>query len=157
MKYFSYIIIAIVAATVVAGFFIVGSPANERLRQADQQRIYNLQDIQNQIVTYWQSKETLPTDLASLTDNISGWRAPQDPKTGLAYTYEITGDLNFKLCASFDLEGESKDMYYGGGVYPERAVAIMPPSKTDNWYHTAGYYCFDRTIDPDLYPPLNKK
>ena len=94
MKYFSYIIIAVVAVAVVAGFFIVGSPADERLRRADEQRVYNLQDIQNQVVYYWQSKEKLPADLNSLTDNISGWKAPRDPKTNEAYTYQTTGDLH---------------------------------------------------------------
>jgi hypothetical protein len=29
--------------------------------------------------------------------------------------------------------------------------------QTDSWYHTAGRYCFKRTIDPQRYPPISKQ
>lgn len=37
------------------------------------------------------------------------------------------------------------------------AVPVMPGSEFDaNWEHAAGRTCFERTIDPDLYPPREK-
>lgn len=150
MKYFSYIIIAIVAVAVVAGFFVIGSPANERLKKADDQRVADLQNIQWQIINYWQSKEKMPVTLDDLTDNISGWHAPRDPETGVTYNYGVTGNLSFELCATFNLALD------GGAQQPAMPKSVARPiaPEAENWQHPAGNYCFARTIDPDLYPPL---
>lgn len=153
MKIFSYIIIGIVAAAVVAGFFVIGSPATERLRRADDQRIADLQNIQWQVVNYWQSKEKLPTNLDMLTDNISGWRAPLDPETGTNYNYQATGELSFNLCANFNLEGSDNSEF----AVPRSAPKMIDAPASDNWQHSSGYHCFERTIDPDLYPPITKQ
>ncbi|MFH1866680.1 MAG: hypothetical protein ABIJ81_01195 [Patescibacteria group bacterium] len=154
MKYFSYIIIAIVAIAVIAGFFIVGSPTDERLRRADEQRVSDLENIQWQIINYWQSKEQLPATLDDLIDNISGWRSPLDPETGTAYDYEVTGDLSFNLCSNFNLVSEGVSEHALTKPLPERVLTRPFPPVTDNWQHPAGKHCFERTIDPDLYKPI---
>ncbi|MFA4937031.1 MAG: hypothetical protein WC575_01910 [Patescibacteria group bacterium] len=149
MKYFSYIIIAIVAICVIAGFFIVGSPKEERLMRLDDQRIQDLQSLQSEIIYYWQNKNQLPTQLTNLIDNISGFYPPQDPETGLAYTYEVTGNESFKLCATFSRTGSGQNQYLARPIVLPQGKEIT--LEQDNWQHQAGYVCFDRTIDKDLY------
>ncbi len=51
---------AVAILTVVAGFFIVGSPADIRLLRLDDQKQNDLSNIQWQVVNYWQLKEVLP-------------------------------------------------------------------------------------------------
>jgi hypothetical protein len=144
--------------TVVAGFFIIGSPWQARLYRFDEQKVSDLQTLQYQIVNYWQSKEKLPATLADLSDPISGFNAPRDAQTGAEYVYQSTGNLSFKLCATFNAEARSTQM---NGV---RSVPAMPTPVEmggkpiqDNWQHGAGEVCYERTIDPQRYPPFTKQ
>ncbi|OGZ70719.1 MAG: hypothetical protein A2904_01365 [Candidatus Staskawiczbacteria bacterium RIFCSPLOWO2_01_FULL_33_9] len=155
-KYFAGISGTVILITVIGAFFIVGSPANARLVQFDQQRLNDLQNIQWQVVNYWQRKEELPKSLNDLNDSISGYSVPQDPKTNQPYEYSIKNStaLTFELCAVFNLESmQSK------GVKDTRSMpvpAYYPNEISQNWSHSAGKACFERTIDKQLYPPLNK-
>ena len=157
-KVFIYAIIAIVAVAVAAGFFIVGSPQSERLRRFDDQRVSDLQIIQGQIIYYWQNKEKLPAMINDLEDPISGFNPGKDPQTGTDYIYEIKGDLEFALCANFNLP--SKEYLEGAKPYIEFSSRPYPPqhilSSDSNWSHVAGLVCFERTIDPELYRPIQK-
>ncbi len=143
----------IVLASVVGGFFIIGSPASQRLARFDQQKVGDLQNIQWQVVNFWQAKRKLPQNLAELKDPISGQIIPVDGETGQAYEYSITGPMSFKLCAVFNKE--SLTAGYTSGVREPMPVPTKGvPSIEENWQHTAGHICFDRTIDPERYPPF---
>lgn len=144
---------ALVVVTIIAGFFIMGTPGQVRLYRFDSQKVSDLQNIQWQIVNYWQQKQELPGDLDQLADPISGAIIPKDPQSGENYSYKVTGALNFRLCATFNTDSEESkgasqiaqpDMYYGGGMEGE------------NWKHGVGEVCFDRAIDPERYPPYEK-
>lgn len=150
-KPFTWATGVIVLIAVVGAFFIVGSPAVARLVQYDQQKVSDLQSIQWQIVNYWQGKEKLPNSLPELKDPISGFVVPVDPQTGESYEYRIINaeSLSFELCAVFNKEGQ--DMY--GEVRPASAPA---KGLSENWQHGQGRTCFQRIIDPQLYPPLSK-
>lgn len=150
-KYFAWSTGIIILIAIVGAFFIVGSPQTARLMQFDQQKVSDLQGIQYQIVNYWQSKEKLPLTLADLNDPISGYKVPNNPQANQPYEYNIkdAASLSFELCAVFNKEGG--DMY--GEVRP---LSIPGKGLSDNWQHTAGRVCFERTIDKELYPPLNK-
>ena len=138
---------ALVLATIIAGFFIIGTPQELRKMKQDDRRVQDLQNLQWQIVNYWQQKETLPTSLEQLLDPISGATIPVDPVTGESYTYERTGNQAFKLCATFAAEGKATN--------PSIAKPI-DMSMDENWQHGVGEKCFDRTIDPERYPPYPK-
>ncbi|MEK7641084.1 MAG: hypothetical protein AAB389_03765 [Patescibacteria group bacterium] len=155
MKYYAYTIIAAVTATIVAGFFIVGSPNYARLLQQDSQRVSDLQMIQSEILNFWINKARLPKTLVELNDDIRGFHVPQDPTTGETYTYQTTGTQSFKLCAVFAkpaLGSSVSDL--NGSIKP------MPPARyptyygQESWQHTEGNVCFDRKIDKELYPPI---
>lgn len=153
-KIFIYIIIAVVAVSVVAGFFIIGSPQSERLRRFDNQRVSDLQTIQGQIIYYWQNKEKLPAKLNDLQDTISGYVPAKDPETSADYVYQIKGVMEFALCANFNLPSlEGSSPYIELPTYPSQ---YYPKTADSNWEHGAGYTCFERTIDPELYRPIQK-
>lgn len=146
MKYFAYFIILVVAAAIIGGFFIIGSPKEARLQRFDDQRIMDLQAMQSQIVSYWQNNEKLPARLEDLVDDISGFRVPKDPETQGDYRYEIKGERQFILCAKFNFPSP--------GEKNPRAVVPVGPYSEQNWDHPAGEHCFERTINPETNPPL---
>lgn len=136
--------------SIVGGFFIIGSPGDQRAFRIDEERVGDLQNIQWQIINYYQRKEKLPQALVDLEDPISGYAVPADPDTGAAYEYRVVkAPRTFELCATFTLENRAYaslkkvPVPRGGGEYA-------------NWRHGPERTCFERTIDPDLYPPLKK-
>ncbi|MDO8517693.1 MAG: DUF5671 domain-containing protein [bacterium] len=139
---------------IVAGFFIVGTPWQARLYRFDVQKVNDLQNIQSQIVGYWQQKQKLPSQLSDLSDSLSYNTLPSDPQNGEQYAYKTTGALSFELCAGFNApsQGTLQDNY---PKYRLTTPAPMGGGKAtpDNWQHAAGDVCFERTIDPERYPP----
>lgn len=149
-KYFAWAAIGLVTVGVIGGFIVVGSPQQQRAYRFDEQRLSELQSIQYEMINYWQKKGELPTSLTMLNNDISGYRVPVDPQTGTAYEYTVTGKLNFALCASFNQPSRS--------VTTSAAITKPLPAGdyyNENWQHSAGRVCFDRTIDPELYPVKN--
>jgi len=146
MKTFSITVIIVVAVAVIAGFFVVGSPQKQRLKKFDQERVYNLMNIQSEIINYWINKGVLPNKLENLEDSLRGVIIKKDPVTGEAYNYLVKNKLEFELCAIFNLPSDNLDksvMPNGARPYPEAILS--------SWDHKAGKVCFDRVIDPDLY------
>ncbi|MFA7314695.1 MAG: DUF5671 domain-containing protein [Candidatus Magasanikbacteria bacterium] len=147
LKFLATILSVIILGSVVAGFFIVGTPKEQRNRKFDNQRIQDLSMIQNQIISYWQQKNKLPENLETTQSDISGFIVPVDPETKQAYEYTVKSDLSFELCANFTTtlnQEESKRL----GMYDYTYPATYAPQ---NWTHEKGQSCFERTIDPDLY------
>jgi len=149
-KIFAYGASLIMIATVVAGFFLVGSPKEERARKFDDQRVQHLQLIQSEIINYWIKKAALPKTLGELDDPIRGVAIPKDPESGTEYAYDIVDKENFKLCAAFNLPSLAETR----GILIAKPYQIEPSYPFDNnWAHSQGQTCFDRKIDKDLYKP----
>lgn len=145
----NYAVGLLVVITIIAGFFIIGTPQELRRVKMDNTRVQDLQNLQWQIVNYWQQKESLPTDLEQLRDPISEATIPVDPSTGESYTYKRNSPLEFALCATFETEVKI-------GENPSVARPIDMYGVSENWDHAAGEVCFDRSIDPERYPPYQK-
>lgn len=145
-KILAWILSFVVLASVVAGFFIVGTPREQRDRRFDEQRVDNLQVLQDRIINYWIQKEALPQAPTELEDSISGFVAPEDPESDLPYEYKIIDSLSFELCATF--KTSSKDF----GLSSKGIKSFYPyDSFKQNWDHEAERTCFTRIIDPELY------
>ncbi|RJQ35089.1 hypothetical protein C4556_01065 [Candidatus Parcubacteria bacterium] len=140
---------ALVLVAIISGFFIMGTPGEVRLLRFDDQKVSDLQNIQWQIVNYWQQKEALPATIEELKDPLGGFIPPVDSQTGEPYEYRKTGTMSFELCATFNAES-NKTGSQVSRPYPEYGV------EAENWQHPAGEHCFERTIDPDRYPPYTK-
>lgn len=141
----------IVTIAVLAGFFIVGSPKEERLRRFDAQKISSLQTIQSYIVEYYRAKNELPQNLSLLNDELRGVIVPKDPQTKSNFEYQITGDLSFSLCADFNRPSSTLEE-----TMPKSPSYAYPngPFHDETWTHKEGKACFNRTIDKDFFIPL---
>lgn len=142
---------ALVALSIVAGFFIVGTPQQARLYRFDAQKVSDLATIQNEVLNYWTKTGKLPQSLMILNDPLSGVSIPNDPQGG-AYEYEIVSAYTFNLCATFNADSR-------GAHVSDASVPMVPKAYgglDENWQHGAGHECFLRTIDPALYPPVKK-
>lgn len=147
-KALSWIAGLVVLIAIVSGFFIIGTPQSQRLVRFDREKVNDLQNIQWQIVNFWQNKERLPENLEELKDPISSFTVPVDPQTKEGYGYNVISVLTFELCAQFNKESTG---------LPNENIRIAKPFgassiKDSNWAHDEGEVCFERTIDPDLYP-----
>jgi hypothetical protein len=141
-----------VVAMIVLGFIVVGSPTKQRQLRMDEQRVNDLSMLQGEIINYWTLKDTLPTSLNDLKNDLRGFIPPVDPETQAPYEYTAVEPLKFKLCATFTLPSQNSNIdgktvpvatpYYYGGY----------PASGDLWTHDTGLKCFERTIDPSLYP-----
>ena len=141
-----------VLASIIVGFFIMGSPFTLRMKRFDERRVNDLQNIQYQIVNFYQRKGNLPNSLDELKDPIAGFNIPNDPDSAASYGYEKVADLNFKLCADFSLESNTQtDSKYMTRPIPISSEIFLV---NENWRHQKGAVCFDRKIDKDLYPIL---
>ena len=161
-KHFARGTVAAVAVAIVAGFFVVGSPAQQRKIRFDDRRVGDLQMLQGQIINQWTMKEKLPAKLDDLRDSLSGFVPPVDPETNQPYAYTVSAPLSFKLCATFSRPSLDKTFGKSTGATPlyRTPVEVYPYGYMgefdQNWSHDAGEKCFDRTIDPKLYKPVKQ-
>ncbi len=140
----------LVVASLVLGFVVLGSPRTQRLMRYDEARITELQTIQHQIISYWQSKESLPEDLTALKDSLSfGPSIPFEDREGNPYTYRVIAPLVFELCATFNFDSDEKNFSL---AYPRYGGEFQ----NENWDYQSGEYCFERTIDSELYKTFPK-
>ena len=124
------------AATAMAllfGIMVAGLPSEQKLRNLDQQRVEALQLIQDQIIAYWRRKQQLPDQLQELEQSFLTFQLPKDPQAGEGreYSYQPLSERRFKLCANFNRASKEADR---------------------KWSHSAGATCFERMLDPKIYP-----
>lgn len=149
LKVFVGAVVLMVAAVVVTGLYVAGSPAKERNRQLDEQRTNELQQIANAIDTTYDRDARLPSSLEELKTGAKEFyyvSSIVDPKTGAPYEYNVTGDTTYELCAMFDDVTQQLDQY--GRLQPAPAPASKPvmigeyyPGYRD-WTHGAGRHCY---------------
>ncbi len=125
-------VIVVGIATIVAGFFIVGTPWQARQYRLDEQRVSDLQMLQSEILSFYQQKQVLPGALSQLTDPTLNYSVPLDPSTQQPYEYSRTADLAFQLCATFGAASQTGS--------PAVSRPTLPPgyNPQDSWEHTAG-------------------
>ncbi len=141
-------------ALIICSFMVMGSPKTQRALRFDQQRIQALESIQYQIINNWQQKQSLPLTLEELESPLMGYTLPKDPEfqKGLKYEYMKKSELIFDLCATF-----SEPLPKGYVESYDFATSVEHPSPggaSYHWDHDAGRTCFERTIDPKVYPPF---
>jgi hypothetical protein len=134
----------VLLVSIVSGFFIAGTPAEQRAVRLDERRINDLWSMQSSVVSYAESKGDLPANLTTLT----AWSGelPTDPDTDSAYDYTKTGRTTFELCATFGSDQVNDELTeYFGTTYPTKHVTQLVGGSS--WKHPAGYHCFAREIE----------
>ena len=146
---YSWFVIGVVVFAVVSGFFIAGSPQNQRIIRFDEIRVRDLSSLQSYVINYWQKKNELPSNLDQVANDILGILIPRDPKTGVQYEYKILSNLKFELCATFEIANFEQQ-----GVGASKPVPVRDDNfgyEMNVWRHGAERTCFQRTIDPDIF------
>jgi hypothetical protein len=131
------------AVAVAWGFQQIGSPARERLRRIDEQRLRDLQGIRRALEILCVDRggavprmvDRLPQTLAEIDakarrGDAVGWAlALTDPETQQAYEYRPVGETEVELCAEFALPRQRRWEPF--------------------WNHPAGRACFRlNLLDP---------
>lgn len=156
MRWFVRITVVVAGFFIVFSFFAVGSPFSQRLKRFDERRVQDLQTIQYEIINYWQVKRALPQTIDQLRDDLRNFIPPKDPETGEKYGYKALAVLQFELCADFKTSNKQESSDSKIKPMPIVPREVYYPITDENWLHGASRTCFTRTIDPGLFPPLNK-
>ena len=140
-KIWRVVALLIVLGSVIWGFAVLGSPRTQRLNKYDEQKVNDLQNLNNQITNFYGTKGFLPqTEDELSTFNYSFF--PTDPQSNQKYVYQKTGDLTYNLCATFNSASNDKEAKSRARIYPYG----------DNfWIHPVGEHCFGQTVNPSLY------
>ncbi len=133
------------------GFYVMGSPYAQKQKRFDADRVTDLKSIQNQIVSYWQTKQNIPKTLDDINDPVRGFVVPIDPKSKMQYEYIPSGKLSFQICATF-----SKEALKGAPLSGYSIPLSRNGDNDENWQHGVGRTCFTRTIDPDFHREFYK-
>jgi hypothetical protein len=118
-----------VVAVVVAGLFVLGSPAEERARRIDARRVADLRGIVAATDLFWTRHSELPASLEALNREPGVRLNTGDPATSEIYGYQPLDSVQYELCASFERETE--------------ATSNAPAMAERNlWAHGSGQQCF---------------
>lgn len=121
----------VVVATVVVAIAVMGSPAAQREAKLDSRRVDDLNQIVQTVDQYVEAHDALPPDLVTLARQPGMRLSITDPVDGTPYTYEVTGERSFRLCAVFVTD-------------TSEIQAVAGPWVAEDWNHDAGPQCFIR-------------
>lgn len=125
-RVFGWGAVIVVSAVVAVALYLIGTPADQRLARADEQRVADLLMLSQNVQWHYDATRSLPSTLDELVYGQSLAGLPRDPVSDQPYPYEVTGDTAFRLCATFDTA---------------RTADATPNGKF--WQHPAGAYCFE--------------
>ena len=131
---------AVVLAVVVAGLYLGGSPAEQRIRRLDALRVADLQRLVQAVRWFQEQHGFIPEALGELTISGSSMRIPTDPESSEPYRYEVTSANSYRLCGVF-------------------AAPAVDPGPDGFWAHGAGEHCFDVDLGRALqaFPPESNR
>jgi hypothetical protein len=127
--------IGLVASAVIAGLIVSGSPAEQRIRRFDEERVRDLRGIADSVSAFAKARGRLPESLDELAGGPSVNARTRDSSTGEPYGYRHTGGLGFELCARFEREALEGSSYWVNRF----------------WSHGPGRQCF--RLDAETMPP----
>ncbi len=136
----------LILAGIIGGFFIIGSPMEQRAQRFDSLRVSHIQQIQAEIFNYYGQKDALPQTLDELAEGNPFTFIQNDPTTDLPYEYRVIDDVTFELCAVFESDNTDLTLEEQRNQFNE----FGPFSDPEAYLHTEGRDCFEQTIDPDL-------
>jgi hypothetical protein len=136
---FSSVAALVVAGAVSAGFFVLGTPGDVRMRRLDQQRVEDIMEIKSEILNYYISNKVLPESLAKMQepDSSDSNINFKDRVSGKPYEYKVKDNVSYDLCAEFGAEAGDDDM-----KAVERETSPF-------WNHERGRHCYKFHLDPN--------
>jgi hypothetical protein len=103
----------LVAAGVIAGFSLTGSPQKMRTQALDRRRTADMRAFADAVQARYTNDEAVPPRLPRTLTVIrtDGSDATRDPVTGRPYRYTRESATRFRLCATFALADDRRDRY----------------------------------------------
>jgi hypothetical protein len=126
------VVTVIVAAAVVTGIVIIGSPMEERTRRLDTRRVQDLQQISRAVQVYHGRHRRPPASLDELSKEPGLALVPRDPMTGQPYGYLAVDADSYELCGTFDRDSDARTAGF--------------------WSHGAGTQCFTLNVKQTTVP-----
>jgi len=123
--------VLVVAAAVVAGLAIIGSPSEQRLMRLDERRVLDLRSLSFAVNRYRGQRQRLPERAEDVIDGQLTTRLPLDPESQQPYDYRMIDAGHYEVCATFSRRS-------------------LEPSN-DFWFHEAGRRCFSLDADQNPY------
>jgi hypothetical protein len=117
--------ITLVVAAIGVGAYLVGPPAEQRLRRLDERRVDDLEFIQTQVQRFARERKRLPGSLQEVSTIPDSYL--RDPVTGQPYTFRVTGPDTYELCADFDRPSDPDQLRYGQNIGKHGAGHICFP------------------------------
>lgn len=121
----------VIALTLVAAVWIMGSPSMQRQANLDGRRVDDLSHIDQLLDRHMSTHDTLPPDLATLAKQPGQRLSIVDPVDGTPYAYQVTGARTYRLCAVFVTD-------------TSEIPATTGRWHAEEWAHGKGHHCFDR-------------
>ncbi len=131
-RLFALLATAAVAIGAIAGFWLLGSPTQQRQIRADQQRLDHLRQIAQRLNQEAEQSQNRgkPVNLpASLAKN----ERQTDPISGKIYDYQRIDNTHYKLCAEFATDSAEDRLQ-------------DPTTDQDFWQHPSGRHCFQLNV-----------
>jgi hypothetical protein len=116
----------VVSIAVITAFFLMGSPAEQRMKKFDSKRVSDLRRTKQAVDYYYRSNKELPADLNAVA-KIWTQVVQNDPEIGKPYTYRVVDSDSYELCARFSTESEGR---------------------VNMWSHPKGEHCFSFDVKP---------
>lgn len=132
--------LVIILLSIVWGFVVLGSPQAQRLIKYDEQKVSDLQTIDNSVKDFYSLKGVLPVSVEDMAGG-NYYIIKTDSQTQKPYEYKKTGELTYELCAEFN---NASDETTTSRIY-------MLEAGNQSWVHADGHYCFKQTINPNWY------
>lgn len=150
LTFFIVFVVSVVLIAIIASFFLIGSPGQQRMKRFDEQRSSNLQTLERAIIQEWEENSALPETIDVIKDELYNREVVTDPETSEPYIYRQEEANQFTLCAVFALEAENDRLYLDTKTdYIERLNGSY-------YTHTAGENCYTVILDQDRYQELQE-
>lgn len=123
---------AAVLTALVVGFFLLGSPGQQRLLSLDSERVNDLSQIASNLVYAVENPGNAtpaPQLPESLPDSITSRDDLRDPLTNEPYEYRRLSDSAYELCATFATDSTQQN----------KTSQFI----NTQWPHPAGRHCFE--------------
>lgn len=132
--------LALVLATLIAGFFFVESPRATRERKYDEVILNKFDLIDSNLNNYYQDNKKLPKNLDELLSNKMYYLTDNDinnPLDKKQFEYKVIEKDVYELCADFKTSNRNKEEDYYN-FYGRR------------WLHDMGYQCLRRKVNSEV-------
>lgn len=131
------LLVSVVVAAVIAGIYVIGSPAEQRLRRMDETRTQDLIATTYALDAYWRRNQQLPASLDELLQDRDASAILAGIDVQSTQEYMPRGPATYELCAVFN-RPSSESRAEPGGVF---------------WSHGEGRECFVLEVETQNLQP----